>query len=96
MIMTPEALIVAADTLANADENDNSEVMRATTAVMLAEDNLAAIVVIPKNLLKDFKDVNMDDIKATNRYYAKFGTDYAVKNLQWSEDRILATYKATL
>ena len=91
-----EALIGATDALANADEDDNSEVMRATTDVLLAEDNLAALVVIPKNLLKDFKDVSMDDIRATNRYYTKFGADYVFKNLQRSEDIILATCEPTL
>ena len=49
-----------------------------------------------RNLLTDFKDVDMDDIKASSRYYSKFGADYVVENLQWSKDRILATCDATL
>ena len=86
-----EALIEATVNLSEADEDDNSKVMLATTKLMHAEDDLAAVMVKPRNLLTDFKDVDVDDIKTSNRYYSKFGADYIVENLQWAEDRILAT-----
>ena len=54
-IFTEES-ILCTDMLANVDEDNDSEVMRAATDVVNSEDNLAGIIVTPKNLLKDFKE----------------------------------------
>jgi len=91
-----ETLIVATVNLSEADKDDNSKVMLATTELMHVEDDLVAVMVKSRNLSTDFRDVDVDDIKASNRYYSNFGADYVVENFQWSEDRILATCDATL
>ena len=68
----------------------------ATRLVLEAEDNLARIQLHPKNLLTDYKDVSVEDVRASNSYYLRWGADYVVENLQWSEDRILGTCEVTL
>ena len=90
------ALNTANTSLAEADEDDATVVSTATRLVLEAEDNLARIQLHPKNLLTDYKDVSVEDVRASNSYYSRWGADYVVENLQWSEDRILGTCEVAL
>ena len=90
------ALNTANANLAEADIDDATEVSAATSLVLEAEDKLAKIQLNPKNLLTDYKDVSVEDVRATNSYYSRWGADYVVENLQWSEDRCLGTCEVAL
>ena len=82
--------------LIDVDEDDSVGVRLATNLVMEVEDALAKISLSPKNLLTEYKDVSVEDVRSSNSYYSRWGTDYVVEFLQWSEDRILATCNTTL
>ena len=45
----------------------------------------------PVDLLKNYKGIDEETVRVSNRYYSRFGTEYLVENLSWSSVRILQT-----
>ena len=50
----------------------------------------------PTSLLKNFKGIGEEEVRASNSYYARYGSVYSVENLAWSNDRLLNTCEEPL
>jgi len=90
-----ELNIVNAELVAT-DPDNKTLFGNVTDEVIVAEENLTRITLSPKNFLTDYNDISVEDIRASNSYYLRWGKDYVVENLYWSEDRILGTCDMTL
>ena len=61
-----------------------------------AEEVLERVAIEPVYLLKNYKDIDKETVRVSNRYYSRFGEEYLVENLLWSSDRILQTCEEPL
>ena len=65
-----------------------------SSKVVLLE--LEKVTLYPTNLIKNFKGLDKEEVRTSNRYYAEYRLEYLVENLAWSKYCILNTCKKPL